>query len=49
MNNAPSRGEKKQRIHCRYNNFRKILCVLPEDGSIETQNVAIKRIFSTEG
>jgi hypothetical protein len=40
---------EKQRIHCRHNNFRKIICMLPEGGSTEPKHVAIKRTSSNEG
>jgi hypothetical protein len=40
---------KKQWICCRYNNFRKIICTFPEDGSIEPKHVAMKRISSNKG
>jgi hypothetical protein len=40
---------KQQHVHCRYNKVRKIICILPQDGSIEPKHVTIKRTSSNKG
>jgi hypothetical protein len=39
----------KQRIRCKYSNFLKIVCIVPEDGLIEPKHVSIKRASSNKG
>jgi hypothetical protein len=40
---------KKQRIRSRYNNFRKIICILPEVGLTEQKHVTTKSTSHNKG
>jgi hypothetical protein len=49
MDKQEAKNFYTMRMRCRYNNFRKIICILPEDGSTEPKHVTIKGTSSYKG